>query len=986
MTCPHCGAENADSAVVCAACHRDVAEVGATMARVETWGQTEPESASGPKPPPTPKPTGSFNAGFDLNSRYHIVRQLGEGGMGEVYLAQDRELQRDVALKVIRIDLAQHPQILERFRREIQLSSKVTHKHVLRVYDLGEAGSVKFLTMEYIDGRDLASVLRKEGALPIPRAVSIFRQICEGLAAAHEEGVIHRDLKPQNIMIDRSGRVAITDFGLAKSFEQATLTEAGKIIGTPHYMSPEQVKGQTVDLRTDVYSLGIILFEMLTGRLPFTGSSPFEIMMQRINKPSPIATDHNPQIPPYLLKILQRCLERDPDLRYQSAADIIRDLDTQTFHSTIGYRVKSHRRVSAAIAAIAAVVVIGGGIVAWRTSRHAKQQETEAAHKPVSVLIADLQNKTGDAVFDGTLEPILTLALEGASFINSYNRVQAHKIATQLKPDEPAMTEPVARLVAVREGLNVVVGGAISKEGDAYKLSLTAVDPTDGKVIQNSEVTAESKDKMLTAAGRAAADLRKALGDTTPASVQIAAAETFTTGSLDAAHEYGVAQDLFYSAKFDEAAAHFQRAIQLDPNLGRAYAGLASAYANLGRKSDAEQYYKLAMSRMDRMSDREKYRTRSGYYLMTRNNTRAIEELTQLVKLYPVDMAGLNNLPLAYFYSRDMPRAMQESQRVLSIYPKNYIAQNNAALYAMYAGDFASAQKDAKAVLNSNPNYVKAYVAIALSQLGSNDPAAATATYEKLASVSPAGRSSATNGLADVALYQGRSADAQKILQEGIDRDRAEKRNDPANRKLAMLAFARLQSGDRNGAVSAASEAAKNATASHDEHALYTAAHVLLEAGEEKQALAIASQFGAAIEPEQQLYGKLIEGEALLKKNNAREALARFEDAKRIADAWLVRFDRGRANLELGAFTEADADFEMCAKRRGEATAVFLDDVPTFHFFPPVLYYIGRSQEGLGSAGAADSYKQFLAIKANGDGDPLVADARRRLGTSVASK
>jgi tetratricopeptide (TPR) repeat protein len=262
--------------------------------------------------------------------------------------------------------------------------------------------------------------------------------------------------------------------------------------------------------------------------------------------------------------------------------------------------------------------------------------------------------------------------------------------------------------------------------------------------------------------------------------------------------------------------------------------------------------------------------------------------------------------------------------------------------------------------------------------MGQNDPAAATETYKRLASQSASGKSMAVAGLADVALYEGRANDAITILKDGIERDRAEKRSDPANRKLATLAAAQLLSGDKHGAVAAADEAAKN-KGSHDAHTLYTAARALLEAGEEKRALEVASQLGAQIEPELQLYGKLIEGEALLHRGKARDALNRFEEAKRLGDAWLVRFDRGRAYLDLGAFTEADADFEACARRRGEATAVFLDDVPTFHHLPPVFYYRGRTQEGMGSASASESYKQFLAIKAKGDGDPLVADARRRI-------
>jgi tetratricopeptide (TPR) repeat protein/predicted Ser/Thr protein kinase len=938
------------------------------MAREITMEQTAPESA-GDSRASRPK-SGSFETGKDLNQRYHIVRQLGEGGMGEVYLAQDRELNRDVALKVIRIDLAQHPQILERFRREIQLSSKVTHKHVLRVYDLGEAAGVKFLTMEYIDGYDLASLLRREGKLPIPRALTIFRQICEGLAAAHDEGVIHRDLKPQNILIDRNGRVAIADFGLAKSFEQVSLTEAGKVIGTPHYMSPEQVKGVALDHRTDIYSLGIILFEMLTGKLPFTGSSPFEVMMQRVNRPSPVASDHNPQIPPYVIKVLQRCMERDPNLRYQSATEILRDLETETFHSTMSYRVRQHRRVSVAVAIVTIVLLAGGGFVAWRTLRDRQTRATEAAHAPVSVLIADIDNKTGDSVFDGTLEPILTLAMEGASFITSYSRGQARRVAAQIQPQSTTLDERLARLVAVREGLNVVISGAIGK-GGSYDVALQALDGATGKQIGRSEVSAETKEQVLAAVGRAAADLRKALGDTTPVSAQIAAAETFTAGSLDAAHEYAIGQDLFLSGRFEDAATHYERAVKLDANLGRAYAGLAAAYNNMGRTTDAEAEYKRAMSHIDRMTEREKFRTRATYYLVTHNNARAIEELTQLVRQYPADVSGLNNLALAYFYQRDMARAMEASQRPISMYPKNAVARSNAALYAMYAGSFDQARKQAQAVLQINPKYEKAYLAIALSQLAEGDVTGAMASYEGLAAMSSRGDSIAAMGLADVALYQGRSDNAISILTAAVERDRAAKRSDAANEKLAVAAEA-------HGSASAAEQVA-TAGSPRDPHAFFTAARALIAANRSDHALRIASQLGSQIESELQMYGKLIEGEVLLKSGKARDALSRFEEAKKLSDSWLARFDRGRAYLELGAFTEADADFDACLKRRGEATAVFLDDVPTYHYFAPLYYYRGRAREGLGSPSAIESYKQFLAIKTNGDGDPLVADARRRV-------
>ena len=973
MQCPKCGADNPNDAASCAACRSDLSDLNLTAARANvgsspvSFDLVRPTAVgSGERSGRAPR---GIVEGTDLGDRYHVIQRLGEGGMGEVFLVRDRELDRDIALKVIRLDLASHPAILERFKREIQLSSNITHKNVLRVYDLGEAGGVKFLTMQYVDGQDLATVMRREGRLPLPRVLDIFRQICEGLAAAHEQGVIHRDLKPQNILIDTRGRVLIADFGLAKSVQYGTLTEAGKVIGTPHYMSPEQVKGIALDQRSDIYSLGIMLYEMLTGSLPFTGSSAYEVMIQRTTRTPRPASDHNPKIPQYLLRILDKCLQPQPELRYNSTEEILRDLDSQTFHSSLQYRVRRRSRLAIAVAAIAGIILIGGGIFAWRSISASRRASTEAAHKPVSVLIADLNNKTGEAVFDGTLEPILTLALEGAPFITSYSRGTARKVAAQIQPNASTLDEHLARLVAVREGVNVVVAGTIEKT-DSYKLKLSALDGVNGNPIDTSDVTANTKEQVLSAVGRAAADLRTALGDTTPMSTQLAAAETFTAGSLDAAHEYALAQQAQLTGKSDDAAHHYEQAIKLDPNLGRAYSGLASTYANTGRRSDAEKYYKLAMSHIDRMTDREKYRTRIGYYLLIRNNAQAIDELNQLVKQYPADVSGLNNLALAYFYNRDMGRALDLSQRPIALYPKNIIARNNAALYAMYAGDFDNAIKQAQTVLAMSPAYAKAYVAIALSQLGQNKVAAATETYNKLAGLSASGHSMANAGLADVALYEGANANAAALLKEGADRDRAEKRNDAAERKLATAAAATLD----------ASVAAQvSAAGTHDEHALYTAAHAFIEAGKADRAAAIASELEGQLEAEAQHYGKLIEGEALLKGGQARAAIAKFEEAKRLADSWLVRFDRGRAYVDLGAFTEAEADFENCMRRRGEATAVFLDDVPTFHYFPPVYYYLGRAQEGLHSPNAAESYKQFLAMKTKGDGDPLVADARRRV-------
>ena len=239
-------------------------------------------------------------------------------------------LDRDVALKLIRSDIAEDTDALERFKREIQLSSRVTHPNVLRVFDLGESDGIKFLTMQFVDGRDLSTILKKQGKLPVERLLRVFRQAAEGLKAAHDQGVIHRDLKPQNIMLDSAERVYVTDFGLAKSAEQSGMTQTGAVIGTPFYMSPEQVKGEPVGPQSDIFALGVILYQMAARTVPFGGATPFEVMMARTRAIPRTARQLNALVPPSLQGVLDRCLAMDPNGRYDSATEVEAALDAGT--------------------------------------------------------------------------------------------------------------------------------------------------------------------------------------------------------------------------------------------------------------------------------------------------------------------------------------------------------------------------------------------------------------------------------------------------------------------------------------------------------------------------------------------------------------------------------------------------------------------------------------------------------------------------------
>ncbi|HEX9160101.1 MAG TPA: protein kinase [Thermoanaerobaculia bacterium] len=978
MICPQCGSANSEGSTACASCDSDLLASDRTVER-RLDGDRQRTGAAVATPPPKSfadwtrdrrRASGELAPGIDIGNRYRVIRTLGHGGMGMVYLVHDNDLGRDVALKLILPELGDSPAILERFRREILLSSRVTHPNVLRVFDLGESDEVKFLTMEYVDGEDLASAIGHGRRLPVEKVVSIFRQICQGLAAAHGIGVVHRDLKPQNIMIDRSGKVFLTDFGLARTAAQTNLTVSGAVVGTPHYMSPEQVKGTEIDQRSDIYSLGVILYEMLAGDVPFKGNSAYEIMIKRVQQPPRPIEELNRDTPAYLAKILNRCLAVDPDERYQTLEQVIADLDRA------GARVAlqpSPRPFALAAVAAGLLLFSVAGVLMWRARGPAAPV---VAQKPVSVLISDFRNGTGEPVFDGTLEPLMGVALEGASFITSYDRGQARKVAVQLQKGATGLAEPLARLVAAREGINVVISGAIERAGSDYKVSARATDGITGKPIASEEVVATDKADVLTAASRIAAEMRSALGDTTPESVRLAAGETFSAGSVEAAHAYAQAQTLQWAGKYEDAIEKYTDAIRLDPNLGRAYAGRAAMVANLGQRQQAEADYKLAMARIDRMTDREKFRTRGGYFLLVRNTPSAIDEFSALVRQYPADTAGINNLALAYFYTRDMARAMEEGRKPVAIYPKNVLYRNNLALYAMYAGDFKTAAEQASTVLQLNPNYVKGYVALALSQLAQNQLAAATATYQKLQKVSARGSSFAANGLADVALVEGRDGDAASLLRAGIDEDRKNKNNDAAAYKLATLAEAEMAGGRKAEALSASGSAV---SIGNEESAIFPAARAFIAAGDADKASALAATLASKLESDPQLYAKLIEGEIELERGNARGALTRFGESQKLGDSWLGRFDLGRAYLDLGAYTEASSEFDRCLKRRGEATAVFLDDIPSYHYFAPVYYYLGRAQEGLGNASAAESYQTYLSLRSKAESDPLAADARRRL-------
>ncbi len=976
MQCPVCQADNPSTAATCEKCSTPFPLSDATISPTDS-GQKAGWSAATPvRPSSDAAAKGQLKPGSVLAERYEILQLLGQGGMGAVYKARDKELDRIVALKLIRSEFAKNPEILRRFKQELILARQVTHKNVIRIYDLGQADGIKFITMDFVEGRDLRQLLVEKGKFPPEQAARIMLQICRALEAAHTEGVIHRDLKPQNIMLDSGGRVYVMDFGIARSAYLPGMTQTGALIGTPEYMSPEQARGEKLTERSDLFSLGVIFYELLTGQSPYPADAPLGTLWKRLQeKPKP-PVDVDPTIPKPLNDIVMKALEVEPEDRWARAREMAHQLEIwlgpSADSSTIflpAPRIAAYLKwASAGLAILLVAAVIG--------FRLKGPPKPKVARAPVSVLVADFTNHTGDPIFDDTLEPMFNFALEGASFVNAYDRGQARKLAQKLPQPTDKLEEQAARLVAVGQGLAAVVTGSLSRRGDGYKLSVEALDARTGNSIATAEVSASNKDELLLAVPKLVAPIRKALGDTTPESVQLTAAGgAFQAASLEAVHQYAIGSEQQFAGKMQDSLASFSKVAELDPNFARAYAGMAAAAANLDRQQDAEKYIKLAMEHVDRMTERERYRTRGLYYARAGNWEKCVEENSELVKLYPADNIGHNNLAVCYRSLHNTPKAIEELHRALEVLPHNRFARVNLATFLSYTGDFPASEREARTVLEASPSYEAAYVALANAQVGQGQLAEAIKTYRQLERVSDLGQSVAAPGLADIALYEGRLGDAAQLLQQGAAVALQAGRRDSAAADFALLGHTQLLRKQKAAALAALEKALAN---SKSVSARFLAARVYVAAGETSEARKLAVGLASESQLDPQVYAKLIEGEALLQEGAARQAIQLFTQANNQLDTWIGHFDLGRAYLKVDSFVEGDSEFDRCITRGGETLDLF-DYVPTYGYLPEVYYYQGRVREGLNSLGAANSYWKFVSIQDKGDGGALFEDAKKRL-------
>ncbi len=993
MVCPNCGACLPAGVGCCTSCGSATSPTSVAVAPVDTTG-LPPGSSYGPVgltgavtrvpslasltgsletggatadlPHLSSVPAGPLPVGKDFSARYHIIRLLGAGGMGAVYQAWDEELGVAVALKVIRGDRrlgTVSSEAEKRFKTELLLARQVTHKHVVRIHDLGEINGIKYITMPYIQGRDLATTLRHDGALPLAGALRLLREIADGLRAAHEAGVVHRDLKPANIMISADGHASIMDFGISASTADTNSADAA---GTPEYMAPEQARAEPVDARVDIYAFGLIAYEMLSGPRPSAAPGErLQSMWRRFEDGVPPLRGIDESIPPAVETFVMRCVERDPAARFQTTAELCAALSRI---DDAGELIPELWRLTPRVITAAAVLVVMlfAGLYALIPPSPPKP------HDPVSVLIADFQNRTGDATFDRTLEPMLKRALEGAGFISAYDR-GAIRAALGVQPPD-VLDDNAARELAVKQGLGVVLSGAIARRGDAYVVSMKATQTVTGATVTSAQRTAAGKDQVLAAATRVVTDVQTALGDESAESRQFAMASLSAT-SLDVVKYYAAAQEASSNGRFDEALENAARAVEIDPKFGVGYQLMAVQSRNLGRLQDSTNYINTALKYLDGMTERERFSTRAFFYRLTGDYQQCVKEYGELVSRYKGDVVGHNGLALCASQLRQLGPARDEMKQVVALLPNRALFRDNLALYSDYSGDFQTGEQEARKVGETD---AYAVLALAFAQLGQNQLSDAVDTYNKLAAINTTGTTLAQSGLGDVAALQGRFAEAARMLSAAAAKDLAAKNPDRAAAKFAAAAFADLSRGQKRTAIDLAMKAL---AASHAVKIRFLAARLFIDAGSAERARPIAEELGRDLLAEPQAYGKILDADLMLAAGDPRGAIPTLGDANKLLDTWIGHFDLGRAYFEADAFIDADSEFDRCLKRKGEALALFLDEEPTYAFLPPVYYYQGRVREALKTAGFGESYRAYLALRGGSKEDPLVADVRKRLGS-----
>jgi eukaryotic-like serine/threonine-protein kinase len=960
-------------------------------------------------------------------SHYRIVSKLGAGGMGEVYLAEDTKLDRKVALKILPSDVASKPDRMKRFVQEAKSASALNHPNIITIYEIDKTDASHFIAIEFIDGVTLRQHLRFT-QMKVGDVLEVAIQTASALSAAHEAGIVHRDIKPANIMLRHDGIVKVLDFGLAKLTEptspadvdsqaptSALKTEPGLVVGTTSYMSPEQARGLQVDSRTDIFSLGVLIYEMVAGRLPFEGSNKLEILASILSdKGSPPLARYSREAPAELERIVEKALAKERDQRYQSAKDLLIDLrhlkkrleldaelqrttpserlivsPSERIHfaaetapaearttqppatSSVEYivnQVKLHKRGATITVAVVGLATIAAFLWFLKYTPAAPLTDKD------TIVIADFVNKTGDQVFDGTLKQALAVQLEQSPFLNIFSDQRVREALRFMnRSSDEQVTKEIAREICERQGLKAFLAGSISNLGSHYVITVEAANAQTGDTIARQQVETESKEQVLSALGNAATKLREKLGESL-SSIQKYDAPIYqaTTSSLEALKVYSLGVDQQLKGKYVEAIPLFKRATEMDPNFARAYATMSSMYYNTRQYDLAAEASRKAYELRDRVGENERlYITQVYYDNVTGELEKYLETLELWKRTYPRESAPHNNLAVKYNELREFDKGAEEAREAMRLNP------NSASGYSLLATSFVGLNRfdEAKEVITraqsqklENLRMHENLYRIAFVQ---GDAAAMTKEIE-WANGKPE-EYAAQAWQADSAAFSGQLQKANAFSSSAIDLAHRRDLKEVAAQIAMGAAVRHVQFGDCSKVKDQTSKALE---ISHDRITLSLAANALAICGESGQTESIIAELAKRF-PTDTLVNKermpLIQAHVEMRRGNAAQALQLLETT-RVYGRYLlfpIAYLRGHAYLTEHKPAEAAAQFQEILENRGWSTLSY--------FYP--LAYVGLARASVlqgDTAKARKAYEDFFVLWKDANPDiPILIEARK---------
>jgi serine/threonine protein kinase/Tfp pilus assembly protein PilF len=677
IKCPQCGHENPVDVIYCMECETRLAHRQPTQ-------EPSPEPSEEPSAPAESIEDSSLGltTGSTFTGQYQIIEELGEGGMGHVYKAHDTKTEEEVALKVFRPEIAPDDKAFRRFRKEFKTARKISHKNVCKMYHLGTSKGIRYVTMEYVSGEDLKSSMERMGQFTIGKAIFTAKQICEGLTEGHRLGVIHRNLKPQNIMIDQFGNVRIMDFGIARSPKAEEITETGMTVSTPAYMSPEQVEGQEIDQRSDIYSVGLILYEMLAGRLPFTGKRPLILAMQHMGEALRGPKELNPQIPRDLNHLILTCLEREKEKRFKSADDVLSELikmDTGipgVEKEVLEAKAIASKEITAkfnlqkffvpGLIAVAVAIIIA--ILAWQFFLTKRSGSTPEG-KP-SLAIMYFENDTGEESLEHWGEVIaesLRADLNQSKYIDVMSSERLFQVLNDLNQLRiKTYSSEVLKLVATRGEVTHVILGNYAKDGDSIRIHATLMDTRREKVLASESGEGRGEESIFTIVDGLTKWIKRRLKLTADERADDFDRDVrqITTKSLEAFKYYIDGRKYHLMGEYRQSIESMEKAISIDPEFAMAYLSMSVSCGYLDLSPQRETYFQKTLELRDRLSEKEFYLIQGDYYRESEETyDKAIEAYTKLLELYPKDVSGNQNLGMIYLNIEEFDKALEHFER-----------------------------------------------------------------------------------------------------------------------------------------------------------------------------------------------------------------------------------------------------------------------------------------------------------------------------------